>query len=118
MVHEHLRDRPGIETYSEGDEPGRCVVVAPLVSSEPPSPTEPTCRAQEALVRCSSCWPQERASVSSVVEPATAWKVHVDDSLTGLEWSRSTRRGSPISAPAPGFPGLVLAVALPAAGVD
>jgi spoIIIJ-associated protein len=32
VVHEHLRDRPGIETYSEGDEPNRYVVVAPLVS--------------------------------------------------------------------------------------
>lgn len=32
VVHEHLRDRPGVETFSEGDEPRRCVVVAPLVS--------------------------------------------------------------------------------------
>ena len=32
VVHEHLRDRPEIETYSEGDEPYRYVVVAPLVS--------------------------------------------------------------------------------------
>lgn len=32
IVHEHLRDRPEIETYSEGDEPNRYVVVAPLVS--------------------------------------------------------------------------------------
>jgi spoIIIJ-associated protein len=32
VVHEYLRDRAGIETYSEGDEPHRCVVVAPLVS--------------------------------------------------------------------------------------
>jgi spoIIIJ-associated protein len=32
VVHEHLRDRPEIETYSEGDEPNRFVVVAPLVS--------------------------------------------------------------------------------------
>jgi spoIIIJ-associated protein len=32
VVHEHLKDRAGIETYSEGDEPHRCVVVAPLVS--------------------------------------------------------------------------------------
>lgn len=32
VVHEHLRDRTEIETYSEGDEPHRCVVVAPLVS--------------------------------------------------------------------------------------
>jgi spoIIIJ-associated protein len=32
VVHEHLRDRPEVETYSEGDEPHRCVVVAPLVA--------------------------------------------------------------------------------------
>lgn len=32
VVHEYLRDRSGIETFSEGDEPRRCVVVAPLVS--------------------------------------------------------------------------------------
>ena len=32
VVHEHLKDRPGIETYSEGEEPHRCVVVAPLIS--------------------------------------------------------------------------------------
>lgn len=32
VVHEHLKDRSGVETYSEGDEPHRCVVVAPLVS--------------------------------------------------------------------------------------
>ena len=32
VVHEHLKERSGVETYSEGDEPRRCVVVAPLVS--------------------------------------------------------------------------------------
>jgi spoIIIJ-associated protein len=32
VVHEHLKERPGIETYSEGDEPNRCVIVAPLIS--------------------------------------------------------------------------------------
>jgi spoIIIJ-associated protein len=32
VVHEHLKDRPGIETFSEGEEPRRCVIVAPLVS--------------------------------------------------------------------------------------
>jgi spoIIIJ-associated protein len=32
VIHEHLRERPGIETYSEGDEPNRYVVVAPLLS--------------------------------------------------------------------------------------
>jgi len=31
LVHDHLKDRPGLETFSEGDEPDRCVVVAPLV---------------------------------------------------------------------------------------
>ena len=31
VVHEHLRDRPEVETYSEGDEPNRYVVVAPLI---------------------------------------------------------------------------------------
>lgn len=32
VVHEHLKERAGIETYSEGDEPQRCVVVAPLLA--------------------------------------------------------------------------------------
>lgn len=32
VVHEHLKERAGVETYSEGDEPRRCVVVAPLVA--------------------------------------------------------------------------------------
>jgi spoIIIJ-associated protein len=32
VVHERLKGRSGVETYSEGDEPRRCVVVAPLVS--------------------------------------------------------------------------------------
>jgi spoIIIJ-associated protein len=31
VVHEHLKERSGIETYSEGDEPHRCVIVAPLL---------------------------------------------------------------------------------------
>jgi spoIIIJ-associated protein len=32
IVHEHLKERAGVETYSEGDEPRRCVIVAPLVA--------------------------------------------------------------------------------------
>ena len=32
VVHERLKERAGVETYSEGDEPNRCVVVAPLIS--------------------------------------------------------------------------------------
>lgn len=31
MVHDHLVERSGIETFSEGEEPERCVIVAPLV---------------------------------------------------------------------------------------
>jgi 16S rRNA (guanine527-N7)-methyltransferase len=61
---------------------------------------------------------QERASVSSVVDER-AWQVHVVDSLTGLEVPslREAERIADVGAGA-GFPGLVLAVALPAAQVD
>jgi spoIIIJ-associated protein len=31
VAHQHLKDRAGVETFSEGDEPERCVVVAPLL---------------------------------------------------------------------------------------
>jgi spoIIIJ-associated protein len=31
VVHEYLKERPEVETYSEGTEPHRCVVVAPLL---------------------------------------------------------------------------------------
>lgn len=57
--------------------------------------------------------------MSSVTEPARAWKVHVADSLTGLEVGdlREARRIADIGSGA-GFPGLVLAVALPEARVD
>jgi 16S rRNA (guanine527-N7)-methyltransferase len=61
---------------------------------------------------------QERTSVSSVTD-ARAWKVHVADSLTGLEIPelREALRIADIGSGA-GFPGLVLAVALPAAQLD
>lgn len=61
---------------------------------------------------------EERASVSSVVD-ARAWRVHVVDSLTGLEVPelRGAGRIADIGSGA-GFPGLVLAVALPEAQVD
>jgi 16S rRNA (guanine527-N7)-methyltransferase len=60
----------------------------------------------------------ERASVSSVVDER-AWRVHVLDSLTGLEVPelREARRIADVGAGA-GFPGLVLAVALPEARID
>lgn len=61
---------------------------------------------------------EERASVSSVVDER-AWRVHVVDSLTGLEIPDllEARRIADVGAGA-GFPGLVLAVALPDAQVD
>ncbi len=61
---------------------------------------------------------EERASVSSVVDER-AWKVHVEDSLTGLEVSglRTAERIADVGAGA-GFPGLVLAAALPEAQID
>jgi predicted RNA-binding protein Jag len=31
VVHEHLKNRHDVETYSEGQEPSRRLVVAPLV---------------------------------------------------------------------------------------
>lgn len=62
---------------------------------------------------------EERASVSSVTDPRRAWRVHVEDSLTGLDVTelRDAGRIADIGSGA-GFPGLVLAVALPEAHVD
>jgi 16S rRNA (guanine527-N7)-methyltransferase len=61
----------------------------------------------------------EQASVSSVTDPQRAWRVHVADSLTGLEFPvlAKAEKIADIGSGA-GFPGLVLAVALPSAQVD
>jgi spoIIIJ-associated protein len=32
VVHQHLKERAGVETFSEGEEPERSVIVAPLLS--------------------------------------------------------------------------------------
>jgi 16S rRNA (guanine527-N7)-methyltransferase len=75
-------------------------------------------RGRERLERVLELLAQERASVSSVVDER-AWKVHVADSLTGLEVPglKVAGRIADVGAGA-GFPGLALAVALPAAQVD
>jgi 16S rRNA (guanine527-N7)-methyltransferase len=54
-----------------------------------------------------------------VTDPKRAWRVHVADSLTGLEFEQlaAAPRIADIGSGA-GFPGLVLAVALPSAQVD
>jgi 16S rRNA (guanine527-N7)-methyltransferase len=78
----------------------------------------PDAAAQAKLETVLALLAEERASVSSVVDQR-AWKVHVLDSLTGLEVPElgRARRIADLGAGA-GFPGLVLAVALPAAQVD
>ncbi|MFL5901890.1 MAG: 16S rRNA (guanine(527)-N(7))-methyltransferase RsmG [Solirubrobacterales bacterium] len=90
------------------------------VQDAPPPPgrsLDETERATIALVL--ELLEEERASVSSVTDPGRAWKVHVADSLTGLEIPalREASRIADIGSGA-GFPGLILAVALPKATVD
>lgn len=74
--------------------------------------------AREKLETVLALLAEERASVSSVVDKR-AWQVHVVDSLTGLEVPdlRAAGRIADVGAGA-GFPGLVLAVALPGAQID
>lgn len=74
--------------------------------------------ARERLQTVLDLLAEERASVSSVVDER-AWRVHVLDSLTGLEVPglRAAERIADVGAGA-GFPGLVLAAALPDAQVD
>lgn len=73
----------------------------------------------EATSRVLELLEEEKASVSSVTEPEHAWRVHVEDSLTGLEVPELAKaeRIADIGSGA-GFPGLVLAIALSAAKVD
>ena len=86
------------------------------MSTGPTAALDPVAR--EALGKVLALLAQERASVSSVVDER-AWKVHVVDSLTGLEVPElsAARRIADVGAGA-GFPGLALAVALPDAQVD
>jgi 16S rRNA (guanine527-N7)-methyltransferase len=62
---------------------------------------------------------EEPAAPSAVRDPEQAWRVHVADSLTGLEVEvlRVARRIADLG-PGAGFPGLPLAVALPDGHVD
>jgi len=84
------------------------------VQDASPLPGDPLTAPQRATItRVLELLREERASVSSVTEPDRAWRVHVADSLTGLEVEplRKAHRIADIGSGA-GFPGLVLAVAL------
>jgi 16S rRNA (guanine527-N7)-methyltransferase len=87
------------------------------VSSDPTASLDP--RQRKALQAVLDLLAVERASVSSITEPQRAWKVHVADSLTGLELGplATASRIADIGSGA-GFPGLPLAVAMPAAQLD
>lgn len=86
------------------------------MSPDPTARLDP--RQREALEKVLALLAEERASVSSVTEPQRAWRVHVEDSLTGLEVPELARAGriADIGSGA-GFPGLVLAIALPGSRV-
>jgi 16S rRNA (guanine527-N7)-methyltransferase len=86
------------------------------VSADPTAVLDPAGRA--TLGKVLELLAEERASVSSVVDQR-AWRVHVGDSLTGLEIPELPAGGriADVGAGA-GFPGLALAVAVPSARVD
>jgi 16S rRNA (guanine527-N7)-methyltransferase len=86
------------------------------VSSDPSASLSPAGRRSLEIVL--ELLAVERASVSSVTDDR-AWQVHVEDSLTGLEVPglHEAKRIADLGAGA-GFPGLVLAVALPDAQID
>ena len=86
------------------------------MSAEPP---ELSPGAREALEKVLELLAVERASVSSVTDPPSAWRVHVDDSRTGLliDDLSGAAKIADIGSGA-GFPGLVLAAALPRAELD
>ena len=87
------------------------------MTRDPTAALDPPARA--ALERVLELLAVERASVSSVTDPGRAWRVHVADSLTGLEVAELTEAATIADVGSgAGFPGLALAAALPAARVD
>lgn len=89
------------------------------MSLGPGAATELTPAAREALARVLRLLANDPAAPTSVADPQRAWRVHVADSLSGLvvDDLRGASTIADVGAGA-GFPGLVLAVALPRARVD
>ena len=85
----------------------------------PPAVRELPAAARESLAELVSMLAAERGAPSAVRDPSEAWRVHVADSLAGLEFPelRSAERVADVGSGA-GLPGLVLAAALPDASVD
>jgi 16S rRNA (guanine527-N7)-methyltransferase len=75
--------------------------------------------ARDSLAAILELMAAEPRAPSSVRDPEKAWRVHVADSLTGLEFPQlaTARRIADVGAGA-GFPGLAVAAALPESEVD
>jgi 16S rRNA (guanine527-N7)-methyltransferase len=89
------------------------------LSAEPGDAIQLSDQARAAMRSILDLLAEERAAPSAVRDPEQAWRVHVADSLTGLEVEalRVAQRIADLGAGA-GFPGLALAVALPDRHVD
>jgi 16S rRNA (guanine527-N7)-methyltransferase len=89
------------------------------LSAEPGAAIELSGEAHTALRTVLALLAEDPTAPSAVRDPEHGWRVHVADSLSGLEVEalRAARRIADLGAGA-GFPGLPLAVALPDRRVD
>ena len=89
------------------------------MSAEPGAAAQLSDEARATLRAVLDMLAADRAAPSAVRDPERAWRVHVADSLSGLEVEALSvaRRIADVGAGA-GFPGLPLAVALPDARFD